>query len=67
MPKLKEKFIVDAKGKAVGVILDMSEYRSLTSACEELESIRAYDRAKESRDVAVPFDQATEEIEHGRK
>ena len=67
MPKLKEKFIVDEKGKPVGVILDMREYRSLTSAYEELESIRAYDLAKSSGDEVIPFGEALEEVERGRK
>ena len=33
---------------------------------EELESIRAYDRAKASGDEAIPFDQAIAEIERSR-
>ena len=34
---------------------------------EELEAIRAYDVAKASNDSAIPFRQATEEIQRSRK
>jgi predicted DNA-binding protein (UPF0251 family) len=38
----------------------------LLEALEELEAIRAYDRAKASQDEAIPFEQAVEEIERAR-
>ena len=60
-------YIVDEKGDRVGVLLDMGEYRSLLAELEELESIRAFDAAKASREEAVPFDQAIREIEQKRK
>jgi hypothetical protein len=44
----------------------MSDYLRLTAELEELESIRAYDEAKQSGDEAVPFNQAVREIEQDR-
>jgi PHD/YefM family antitoxin component YafN of YafNO toxin-antitoxin module len=44
----KEQFIVNASGKRVGVVLDLSTYERLREAEEELDDIRAYD-AVESR------------------
>lgn len=67
MPKLKEKYVVNAKGKPVGVILDLDEYRKVLAELEELECIRAYDEAKASADEAIPFEQALEEIERDRE
>lgn len=67
MQELKERFIVNEAGKRVGVVLNIRAYRKLLKALEELESIRAYDQAKASRDEAVPFEQATEEIERQRR
>ena len=67
MSALRERFVTDDKGKRVSVILDIEDYRRLLEALEELESIRAYDRAKASRDEAVPFEQAVEEIERSRR
>lgn len=66
MPKSREKFIVNGRGKRTGVILDLSEYEELLRAFEELESIRAYDAARASGDEVIPFEQAIEEIERGR-
>ena len=67
LPRLKEKYVVNAKGKRVGVILDLDDYRKVLAELEELECIRAYDEAKQSGDEAIPFEQALEEIERQRK
>jgi hypothetical protein len=48
------KFVVDNKGKAVSVLLDIKTYHKLLAEIEELESIRAYDLAKASCDEAKP-------------
>ncbi len=56
MSKFKENFVIDDKGKQIGVILDIGEYRKLLEEIEELESIRAYDAAKAAKDEAIPFD-----------
>jgi hypothetical protein len=65
--KVKEKFIVDARGDRVGVVIDMEDYRKIMEDLEELESIRAYDEAKASGDEAIPFERAGEEIKRRRK
>ena len=61
------KYVVDEKGKAVSILLDIKTYRRLMSELEELEAIRAYDAAKASRDEAIPFSQAIHEIEKSRE
>ena len=63
MPTVNEGYVVDKDGARVGVILPIEEYRKLLEELEELESIRAYDAAKNSGDEAIPFDQAVREIE----
>ncbi len=67
MPTVNEGYVVDENGARVGVILPMEEYRKLMEELEELESIRAYDAAKNSADEAIPFDQAVREIEQNRR
>ena len=67
MPRSKEKFIVNKRGRRVSVILDVREYEEMLADLEELDSVRAYDRAKASPDEAVPFEQAVEEIESQRR
>jgi PHD/YefM family antitoxin component YafN of YafNO toxin-antitoxin module len=41
-----EQFVTDAKGKPVGVLLDLKTYEHLREAQEELADIRAYDAAR---------------------
>ncbi len=67
MIKLKEKFVIDNKGKRVGVFLDITDYRKIIEELEELEAVRAYDAASASGDEAIPFEQAVCEIEQNRK
>ena len=63
MSSLKEKYVVDEKGKRIGIMLGIKEYRKVLEALEELESIRAYDRAKASKSKPIPFDRAVAQIE----
>ena len=67
MNAIRERYVVDENGNRVSVLLDMQDYRRLLESLEELESIRAYDAAKQSGDEAIPFEQAIEEIERGRQ
>ncbi len=57
------RYVVDEQGNPSAVLLDIEEYRAIL---EELEAIRAYDAAKATGDPAVPFEQATREIERRR-
>ena len=63
----KEQYLVDEAGRRTSVLLDVEYYHELLAAFEEIESIRAYDEAKASSDEAIPFVQATEEIERQRQ
>ncbi len=67
MISLKEKYVVDEKGKRIGIMLDIKEYRKILEALEELESIRAYDKAKASKSKPIPFDRAVTQIERKRR
>jgi hypothetical protein len=64
---VKEKFIVDGRGRKKSVILDIKDYELLCEELEELDAIRAYDRVKSSHDEVIPFEQAVEEIEKKRR
>ncbi len=62
-----KRYLTNRHGEKVGVVLGIEDYRKLMADLEELESIRAYDAAKVSGDQAIPFDEATREIERSRK
>jgi hypothetical protein len=61
-----ERFLVDEKGRRLGVLLDIGEYQKILEDLEELESIRAYDAAKASGEEAIPFEQALQAIKKSR-
>ena len=42
----EEQFLTDAKGRRVGVLVDLKTYARLREAEEELADIRAYDGAR---------------------
>lgn len=66
MITFKENYVIDERGNRVAVLLDISDYYKLLEELEELESVRAYDAAKDSGDEAIPFEQAVTEIEQDR-
>jgi len=67
MDGLKERYLTDEQGTRVAVILNIQEYEQLLEALEELESIQAYDAAKESRDEVVLLEEAIAEIDQTRQ
>lgn len=52
------RFVVDGKGRKVGVLLGLDEYSEILEELEELESIRAYDAAKACGEEPIPFESA---------
>lgn len=63
----KEQFVVDESGKRTAVLLEITQYEKLLAAREELEELRIYDEVKAVEDEAIPFLQATAEIEQRRR
>ena len=62
MEKRRERYLTDEDGNRIGVVLDLADYKRILDELEELESIRAFDRAKSSDDEAIPFEDALSEI-----
>ena len=54
--------IVNEDGKPVSVILSISTYKKILDDLEELEEIRAYDKAKKSNDEILPFEEALDKF-----
>jgi hypothetical protein len=63
----KTRLRASRKGEKISIVLDVKEYEKLLEDLEELDSIRAYDAAKKSGEIAIPFDRAMQEIERPRK
>jgi PHD/YefM family antitoxin component YafN of YafNO toxin-antitoxin module len=60
---MRTQYITDTTGKKVSVILPIRDYEKIMDELEELEDIKAYDRAKARKSEPIPFDQAVKEIE----
>jgi hypothetical protein len=60
---MKTQYITDTTGKKMGVILPIRDYEKIMGELEELEDIKAYDRAKVRKSEPIPFEQAQKEIE----
>jgi hypothetical protein len=63
----KTKFRATKKGEKISIVLDVKEYEKLLEDLDELDAIRAYDAAKKSGEIPIPFEQAMQEIERSRK
>ena len=60
---MKTQYITDTTGKKVSVILPIKDFEKIMDELEELEDIKAYDRAKARKSEPIPFEQAVKEIE----
>jgi hypothetical protein len=59
---MKPQYITDKRGKRVSVILPMRDFKKMIEGLEELDDIKAFDRAKARKADFVPFEQAKREL-----
>ena len=57
--KLQPQFLVDKDGNKTSVMLSMEQWVYILESLEDLEDIRAYDRAKAETQEYVPFEKLT--------
>jgi hypothetical protein len=67
MPPLTESFVIDAKGNRVGVFLPIKEYNKILEDLEDLQDIKAFDKATSRKQEFVSLEKALKEIELSRK
>jgi len=58
--------VVDEGGNRKAAIVPIGEWEQILEALEELEDIRAYDKAKGYPSELVPFERAVLEIREGK-
>lgn len=63
----RQRYVVDERGKKLGVFLDLKEYERLLEALEDAASTKAYDAAKVAAGVSIPYDDAIAEIKRRRR
>ncbi len=66
MHTVEQEYIIDKEGNKKSVILPFSEWQKILNDIEELDDIRAYDKAKTKKSNPIPFDNAVKEIRESR-
>ena len=56
------EFVVDNRARKKAVLVSFAEWQLLMEALEELDDIRAYDKAKGEPDECEPFEEAVRQI-----
>lgn len=64
---ITEQVILNKKGKAVAIQIPMNQYKKLLELAEEMEDIKAYDKAMKGKLDFIPFDAAVRELKAQRK
>lgn len=59
---IREQMVLDKKGKTVAVQIPVTQYKKLLELSEEMEDIKAYDRAMKRRHQFIPFTQAVKDL-----
>ena len=63
MSGIHPEYVVDDKNRRKAVLLPLSQWKRVMEELEELEDIRAYDKAKLRPSAPIKFDDAVREIE----
>jgi len=64
---VNEKIIRDKKGTAVAVQIPVIKYKKILGKLEELDDIRAFDKAVKRKQQFVPFDEAVKRLKVKRE
>ena len=65
MVTIHPEYVVDKDKHPKAVLLPIAEWEQVMDELEELDDIRAYDKAKTSPQESIPLDQAVREIQEG--
>jgi len=66
MITVHEEYLVDEAGNRKAVVLPFDTWQKIKEELEELDDIRAYDKAKANSSEPIPFEQAMREIREGK-
>ena len=63
--KLNPQYVIDKEQHPKAVLLTIEEWQKVVEELEELDDIRAYDKAKDGSQETLPFDQAVRSFQPG--
>lgn len=64
---ITEQIVIDKKGKPFAVQIPMNQYKKLVALAEEMEDIKAYEKAMKRKPDFIPFAEAVKELKVKRK
>ncbi len=64
---ITEQMVLNKNGNPVAVQIPLVQYNKMLAMVEEMEEIRAYDRAMKRKPKLIPFNQAVKELKAQRK
>lgn len=64
---ITEHIIKDKKGKAVAVQIPVVQYKKMLNKLEELDNIKAFDKAIKRKHQFVPFEESVRRLRAKRK
>ena len=64
---MHKQYITNDRGKKVAVILPMEDYNKILDELDELKTVKAYDKAKSSKQEFIPAKEMFREVEKKRK
>ncbi len=67
MSTFHPEYVVDAENRKKAVVIPISEWRQLMEEIDELEDIRAYDKAKSGPSEPVDFEEGVRRIQAGEE
>ncbi len=67
MPKTREKYLVDDKGRKTAVVLDVREYRRLMERLEDLEDALELDEARRTSSGSRPYEEVRAELKQAER
>ncbi len=67
MSAFHPEYLVDDQNRKKAVVLPISEWKQLMEQLEELEEIRAYDKAKSQPSEPIEFEEGVRRIQSGEE
>ncbi len=64
---ITEQLVMDKKGNTVAVQIPVNQYRKIKLMLEELDDIKAFDKAMKRKQSFIPFNEAVKNIKSNRK
>jgi len=64
---ITEQIVTDKNGNPVAVQIPMNQYKKIKEMLEELEDIKAFDKAMNRKQQFTPFEEAVKRIKATRK